>query len=296
MLKVSLIVNPFAANVDERRLRLVQRELERVASIETILTERPGHATELVTAGGRFADAVLIYGGDGHANEALNGLKHDVPVGFLPGGGTSALVRLLGLPVDPRRAAQTLADALARGRTRRIALGRLNGRRFAFCAGSGLDAEVVRQTDHLRALAERRPGDSLFVLEAFQLLASRRFQLEPRLSVLDHGEAALVCVANSYPYAYVKSLPLRLTPKTSFAGGLAFAAPPAVSPGNVWPLAAYLLGLRRSLPVWVHQGHELDSLRASSERPLATQLDGEDGGDAKEFLFEAEKDAVSVLC
>ena len=44
---------------------------------------------------------VIVFSGDGGFNEALNGLEGDVPVGFLPGGGTSVLPRALGLPSDP---------------------------------------------------------------------------------------------------------------------------------------------------------------------------------------------------
>src|SRR5438477_214064 len=83
------------------------------------------------------------------ATAALLGLESDVPIGFLPGGGESVLPRALGLPRDPVRAARQVADALAVGRSRRISLGRVNGRRFGFGAGIGLPAEVVRRVDAL---------------------------------------------------------------------------------------------------------------------------------------------------
>ena len=50
------------------------------------------------------------------------------------------------------------------GRTRRIGLGRVNGRRFGFNAGLGFDAELVRKVDELgRRPDGRRPGDVAFV-------------------------------------------------------------------------------------------------------------------------------------
>src|SRR5207302_9920185 len=97
---------------------------------------------------------------DGVFNEALDGLGSDVPIGFLPGGGTSVLPRALGLSRDPVRAAQQVAEALAGNRTRRISLGRVNGRRFGFAAGIGLPAEVVRRVDARgRRGAGWPPGD-----------------------------------------------------------------------------------------------------------------------------------------
>src|SRR5436305_952503 len=144
-MRTALVVNPFATSVSEERLADVCAELERVAELDVVLTERPGHATELVTEAGRSgAEAVVVFSGDGGFNEALNGLEQDVPIGFLPGGGTSVLPRALGLPRDPVQAARQTAEALTAGRTRRITLGRVNGRRFGFSSGIGLPAEVIR--------------------------------------------------------------------------------------------------------------------------------------------------------
>ena len=137
-MRVALVVNPFATRVSEERLGEVRAELERVAELDVLLTERPGHATELVTGASRGgAAAVVVFSGDGGFNEVVNGLDADVPVGFLPGGGTSVLPRALGLQRDPVRASRQIAEAITLGRTRRISVGRVNGVRFGFQAGVG---------------------------------------------------------------------------------------------------------------------------------------------------------------
>src|SRR3954449_7539164 len=158
-MRAALVVNPFATRVTEERLAEVSAELERGAELEVLLTERPGHATELVTGACRGgADAIVVFSGDGGFNEALNGLEGDVPIGFLPGGGASVLSRALGLPSDPIAAARQVAEAIEQGRTRRIALGRVNGRRFSFSAGIGLDAEAVRRVNEMGRTPEgKRP-------------------------------------------------------------------------------------------------------------------------------------------
>ena len=88
-----LIVNPFASGVDEHRLAAVQAALP--SGVETRLTTVSGDATEIARNAG---DAAVVYvlGGDGTYNEVLNGLQADVPLGFLPGGGTSVLPRASG--------------------------------------------------------------------------------------------------------------------------------------------------------------------------------------------------------
>ncbi|MDX6490826.1 MAG: hypothetical protein QOD43_1071, partial [Gaiellaceae bacterium] len=96
-MEVVLIVNPFASAVTEARVRAVERELGRVASVRTLLTERPWHAAELA-AGVTGVDAVVVFSGDGGFNEVLNGTEEGVALGFLPGGRTNVLPRALGLP------------------------------------------------------------------------------------------------------------------------------------------------------------------------------------------------------
>src|SRR5919204_6084599 len=174
-----LIVNPFASRVTEARLRAVEQELASTGHVRTVLTEHPLHASELAREATEV-DAVFVFGGDGVANEVLNGLERDIPVGFLPGGGTSVLARALGLPRDPVAAARCVRDALEHDRTRRISLGRVNGRRFAFSAGIGFAADLVRRVDGLGRRADgRRPGDLAYLREAAGLLARRRGRFEP---------------------------------------------------------------------------------------------------------------------
>src|SRR5207237_10422901 len=135
-----VVVNPFATRVSEARLASVVETLSRAADLTVVKTERPRHATELVSdaCSGGGCDAILVFSGDGGFNEALNGLHVDVPIGFLPGGGTSVLPRALGLPSDPVDAAAQLADAIEQKRTRRITVHNANARRFARAAGTGL--------------------------------------------------------------------------------------------------------------------------------------------------------------
>src|SRR5262249_195269 len=135
-----LIVNPFASGVDEHRLAAVQAVLP--DDTETRLTTARGEATDIARSA-MGTEAIYVFGGDGTFNEVLNGVELDIPLGFLPGGGTSVLARALGLPRDPVKAARRL---VAGGR-RRIGVGRVNGRRFGFSAGVGLDAELVRKVD-----------------------------------------------------------------------------------------------------------------------------------------------------
>jgi diacylglycerol kinase family enzyme len=290
-----LIANPFATNVTPERLADVERRLARVADVDVVQTERPRHATELVTdacTGG--ADAVVIFSGDGGFNEALNGLDGDVPIGFLPGGGTSVLSRALGLSTDPVVAAARVADALEHGRTRRITLGRVNGRRFAFAAGIGIDAEAVRRVDELgRRDDGKRPGDLAFALAVVRTLAAHGLHMEPCLEVRGLGRAACAFVANAAPYTYAKNLPLPIAPDAEFELGLDLVAPVRIRRRSLPRLAYTLLtGRGRSGLLYAH---DEDRFEIACDVPMPLQADGEDLGDVEEALFEAERGAVAVL-
>lgn len=284
-----LIVNPFASGVDTHRLAAVQAALP--SRTETRLTTAAGEATAIAREV-EHADAIYVFGGDGTFNEVLNGLRADVPLGFLPGGGTSVLPRALGLPRNPVQAALRVAE----GRTRRVGLGRVNGRRFGFNAGLGFDAELVRRVDELgRRPDGKRPGDAAFMRIAASALAERNARFDPLLEVQGYGRAAFVLVANCSPYTYAGALALDLVPGASFDDGLAFLAPVSLRARDLPRMVLQGFQARGLRPGATLAGRDLDRLVVRCDRPVPLQVDGEDAGDVSEVVYEAERDAVTVL-
>ncbi len=292
-----LIVNPFASAVNEARMHAVEAALARAARVRTVLTERQGHATELAREACEEADVVFVYAGDGGYNEALNGLDGVHPIGLVPGGGTSVLPRALGIAPKPVAAAEQLAEALRAGRARRISLGKVNGRRFGFSAGIGIDAELVRRMDALgRSEEGRRPGDLQFAWTLIRFLAEERGRLSPALEVSGLGRAAFALVANGDPYTYVGRIPLRVAPEARFELGLDVVGARELRPGAVPRFLAYVLAGRGQQEAEdVLYGHDLESFEVVCDGPTPLQVDGEDLGDVERALFECERDAISVL-
>jgi diacylglycerol kinase family enzyme len=281
-----LIVNPHATAVTPQSAAEVAVEL---GDVDMVWTERPGHATELAAA---EAAAVFVFAGDGGFNEVLNGVRAGVPVGFIPGGGSSVLPRALGLPRDPVEAARQLAGGLRAGRTRRISVGRVNGRRFGFAAAVGFPAEIVRRVDELGRENGRRPPDRTFALTVARVLLERRGRFEPGLEV-DGEPAAFALVANGDPYTYLARLPLRFAPDARFEAGLDVVAPRRVRPRSIPRLTtAALLGRRAGCALY---RHDLDRVEIRSTEPQPLQVDGEDIGDVTAANFESERGALTVL-
>jgi diacylglycerol kinase family enzyme len=274
----SLIVNPFASRVTEQRVRELERRLN---AVETLLTERQGHAVEL--AAEAQGDAVFVFGGDGVVNEVLNGLPAGKPLGLVPGGYTNVLARAIGAPRDPALAV----------RERRISLGRVNGRRFGFSAGIGVDSEAVRTLESKRHSDGRRRSDLGYAGEVARLLFRG---YEPRMEVEGLGRAAMVFVSNDAVFTYAGRIPLRFSPAARFELGLdVCAAEQAGAGSSLRYFSRILAGRGLAGAPGVRTLHDVDHVRVVCDRPLPLEADGEDLGDVTEALFEAERDAVSVL-
>jgi diacylglycerol kinase family enzyme len=284
-----LIVNPRASKVSADVVDRVTAVIP--GDVVVVRTGAPGEATAIAREHEASADAMYVLGGDGTYNEVLNGVSGSVPLGFLPGGGTSVLPRALGLGRDPVAAARAAAGGVARP----IGLGRVDGRRFSFNAGIGFDAELVRRIDaHGRAADGRRPGDAAFVRAAVGIVAARRGRFAEALELEGVGRAAFVLVANCDPYTYAGRLPVRIARSASFDAGLDVVAPVAVRPVGLPRLLLSLArgaGGRPGLRVL----HDVDRLVVRCDRPMPLQVDGEDLGDVEQVEFASEPRAVIAL-
>jgi diacylglycerol kinase (ATP) len=150
-----LISNPKTGRYASRRLPALEDICTLLRSegleVELVVTSGPGDATRFAADAGRNGVSdVIVAGGDGTINEALQGLVGTTArLGILPRGTANVLAGELGLPLDCRRA----VTVIAHGETRRVhvgcALDEKSGRKryFLLMAGIGLDATVVRRVD-----------------------------------------------------------------------------------------------------------------------------------------------------
>ncbi len=164
--RVRIIYNPTAGPWDMRRtLRRLMRYLERSGWASSMVeTHHSGDAIRLAAEAAREGlEAVLVAGGDGTINEAVNGLAgSETALGIIPVGTGNILARQLRMPLLTISAPFYVAevgDALLQSRLQRVDLGVANGRRFLCWAGLGLDAEITAQMEprpryikHLRTI------------------------------------------------------------------------------------------------------------------------------------------------
>ena len=89
---------------------------------------------------------------------------------------------------------------------------------------------------------------------------------------------------------------MHVAPEARFELGLDVVAPTQVGPLALPRLLRYVLtGRGQTEARDVLYGHDLDRIEIVCDRPLPLQADGEDLGDVREAVFEAERDAIAVL-
>jgi YegS/Rv2252/BmrU family lipid kinase len=169
-------------------------------------TERAGEATELARqAVDQELDAVLVVGGDGTINEVINGLAESpVALGVLPGGTGNVWAKELGLPTRSPLHWLPLVDsakALVPGETRRIDLGKANGRYFLQWTGLGLDAEVTYAMEP-RTRRQRRLGALAYVVAGVSTAVTMA-GIRARINIDDeriYRRSILIVISNSQLY------------------------------------------------------------------------------------------------
>ncbi len=315
-----LIVNPHATATTHLRRDVITHALASQMDLEVVETRYRGHAGTLARkAASDGFQLILTLGGDGTVNEAVNGLLRGRPPGAdpafapIPGGNANVFIRALGLPADPVDATGRILENLQAGQDRRVGLGcastqpaspgdpTTRDRYFTFNAGMGLDAEVVRVIEGLRARGRAvTPGLYLrSALHQFYGVTDRRhpaLTLE-REGMPPAGPLFLGIISNTSPWTYLGPRPVNPSPGASFDTGLdIFALRRMRTIGTLRALRAMFA--QRSEPPRgrdVVSLHDQPAFTLRSGRPVALQVDGEYVGEHESVTFRAVPNALRVI-
>jgi diacylglycerol kinase (ATP) len=216
MNKAFLIYNPASGRRRKKRTQNIARVVEVLRgagiTVETCATTHAGSAIQQVQdAAGRGFDTVIACGGDGTANEALNGIMRaasmqvsstqtssaqtsspqssytqtsstqtgaDIALGLLPLGSGNLLASDLKLPSDPVEAAKKLLTYTPREfRPGLVSSQGKDGeekRYFLVAAGVGADAELMYRTE---VEAKERWGRNAYFLEMARMAIHGRYPM-----------------------------------------------------------------------------------------------------------------------
>jgi diacylglycerol kinase family enzyme len=301
-MRALMVFNPNATTVDHEVRDVIAAALTSQVDIEVHPTKQRGHATHLAAGAVHDeVDVVFAFGGDGTANEVIQGLAgSEVLLGIIPGGGANVLARSLGLPNDAIAATSVLLQALREGRSRTIGLGRAGPRYFGFNAGFGFDAAVVRHVEQ-RTRMKRALRQVAFVWSATREWAAGSGRDGPQVTIhLDDGRqvgpVAISMIANTRPYTYLGERPMDLHPQASFETGLDLLTVGDVGTIDVARIAWRTFGAGSHLDLdGVTYHHDLPGFSVSSPTPLPVMVDGDYAGEYRELRFVAVPHALKVL-
>ena len=312
-MRALLIVNPRATSTTSLRRDVIVRALASEIDLEVVETRYRGHADALAAgAVSSGHDLVITLGGDGTVNEAVNGLVRppagkqaaeagELPVlAPIPGGNANVFTRALGLPADPVDATGHILEAISRKSTRTIGLGLAGDRYFTCSAGLGLDAEVVRAIEGLRATG-RKASDALYMWTTFRQYYAGTDRRQPALTLERDGHPPagpvfLGVVSNTTPWTYVGRRALAPSPRASFGSGLDVFALRRLRTVSTLNALRQMLSVKDIQPNGRHviTLHDEPGLTLRSHRPIAFQVDGEYMGEHECVAFRAVPNALRV--
>jgi diacylglycerol kinase family enzyme len=333
-MRALLVCNPKATTTSDRIRDVLVRALRSETKLDLAYTRRRGHAASLAReARANGADLVVALGGDGTVNEVVNGLLADgtgpdVPsLAVVSGGSTNVFARALGLPTDWAEGTAVILEALRERRTRAIGLGRATmasiggstrpaaqvgrpvSRYFTFCAGYGMDAEVIRRVEQSR-LRGRKSTPLLYMQAIAGNYVFDRQSRAPTIVIERPGEVptdriSTIVVQNTAPWTYIGSRRIDASPDASFDLGLDLMAMRDMSlPSTVRTMTQLLAGrldkeTERAIgPHGKHvvRLHDLSEFTLSAKLPAGLQLDGDFIGELDKVHFTAVADAIRVVC
>jgi diacylglycerol kinase family enzyme len=302
--RMLVIVNPYATTVSDRLKHLVVYALRGSYEVVAIDTEARDHATELCrNAASEGYDVVVAFGGDGTVNEAANGLAHTaVPLTCLPGGRVNVYCRMLGIPTDIVDATEHLLRIADEWQPRRVDLGRLNSRYFAFSAGVGLDANVVERVD-ARPQLKARYGEWFYTWTAIKTFNRRYLFRPPRLEVGVGSEVipgVTAIVQNGAPYTFFGDRAVHMAHGTGLdsgeLSGLVLERASLIDvPTIVWRALAKRAQVGDHRRIRTFDAVRELRVRSRDGRPLPLQVDGDYIGEAAEAEFAVEPRGLAVV-
>ena len=305
-MRALLLYNPNATTTTSSVTDAITAALSAELKLDVEATKRRDHASFLAAGAVHEGyEVVFALGGDGTANEVMQGLaRTDVRLAIIPGGSTNVWARSLGLPNDAVEATAVILEKLRQREERRVNLGTANGRYFGVNAGFGYDAEVVRYVER-RYRLKRAVRQASFVYSgvlAYQGGAGGHHRWpKTRITVqvdgadtVENVRSAVCC--NTNPYTYLRQWPAQMCPQASLDQGLDLTALLRLGLPSLLRLARVALTSRdvehlRSTRMW----HDRQSFVMTSATPLALQVDGDYVGETTRVELRSVPHALTLV-
>jgi YegS/Rv2252/BmrU family lipid kinase len=263
-----VLVNPSAGGGRARDLlpRLEGALRGRDLEYRLVLTTSLEHGCEEARRAAAGGEICVVMSGDGLIGQIGGVLAGgETPLGVIPGGRGNDFARVMGIPTEIPAA----IEVLARGATRTVDVGEVNGRRFLCVASCGFDSDANRIANEARFVK----GNLVYLYAALRAMAAWR---PATFTVVLDGErhefsGYSIAVANA----------------KAFGGGMYIAPNAEIDDGRLDVVSIgesgklhYLANLPK-----VYKGRHVDNeevtvaraskVQISADRPFAVYADGD---------------------
>ena len=302
MASAVLISNPSASQFTGGLFRAVLAELSKSFDLTTEWPTSPlDTSRESLKAADAGVAVVFAMGGDGVAHYVANSLVGtNTALGLIPAGTTNVLARILGVPLNPLKAAKASA-AYEPIPTRMVRVDAetdlgFKTRYATFSLGVGFDADVVSIAES-RPYAKVRFGGVHYARTAVGRLLSTWRTHKPHLRLTCDGDRfdGVVALTQVHsPYTYFGRFPLHLTKdRVDGVATLAASSLGLARSSEIFTRAA--IGARHRDATGIRLWTEYGSLVIEAEPPTPFHADGELLGTAHHLVVVPARDALLVL-
>ncbi len=267
--KYAIIVNPVAGRGrTSKRLPLLKEITDQTGhTFDYYYTTEPLHASRIADKIHRGYDAVIAYGGDGTANEVMNGLAGTTtPFGIIPDGTGNDFAKSVSVTRNLRKA----VDIIVNYNYRLMDLGTIGNRIFLNGVGIGFDGFVNYRNKKMKLL--KGTISYLYaVLSSLTLWKAIPIQIEIDGKILGKGHSFLLAIGNGWSVGGG----LKLTPQASIHDSVFDIC--HISDIPIWKILANFVRLKNGTidvikEVTMRKGKKI---RVTSDVPLPIHFDGE---------------------
>lgn len=290
MSKLAFIYNPQAGRGGAGgHLAEIIEVLSEKNDVTVLPTKRKNHLRDYIGEQGKNFDTVVVAGGDGTVNEAVNALmgieKEKRPsLGYIPLGTTNDFASSCNLPHDVKKAARVAVG----DKERYIDAGKFNESYFSYVAAFGLFTSVAYDTERLW---KNIFGYAAYVVEGIKSLASVKpckIKVETDSGIME-DEFIFGMVANSSSIGGMKLNRLDIDLSDGLFEVLLIKKIKSVHINML--LGDLLSGKTESE---YYYSFKTDRIKFTSNELIAWTLDGEYGGEANEATVENIGKAIKI--
>jgi YegS/Rv2252/BmrU family lipid kinase len=240
-------------------------------------------------------ERIVVCGGDGLLNEAINGIMEEkIPenfaIGIIPTGSGNNFAKALGIPKDIKKAFEIIKSE----KKILVDVGKVNQKYFINCFSLGFDAKINDLANKIKENYSFLPRSLSYLFAALKEIVFQipSYEMEISGEINFKEKLVLVAITNSPGYGGI----FKINPGASISDG-------KFNLCKIYPIsklkAFYTLflatqGKHLKIPevkTYTFSG----ALKISSKEPIIWEIDGEVQNPEKEFKVEILKNSLKIL-